>query len=519
VRRRRVIDDDRARTKPDEGFASLSVKLSHLRKSKIESFVLFVVTLLCLSVYSPERSTACPFNANRIAVQNNSRANLHGCRRRRRATRVRSVPASNAMTAFGKRKAIARETGETVMGFGIMSSAGRRVLVASVSAFLLVACAVLVSSGGMLTSLRRDALLQSPQPALASTLPAIQKEVSDSLKQTFKVDVLKLSKKIEESLKNLDSVNLKGVDKTKVAQVLAQAKKAESDVKGAQDIATRARIAAAKSDAFLADAEKSKKNALARSTAAAKAAAAATAAAKALKVKLDKAAADSQRLSKAAKDAHAAYTVAKKIADILKSKADSTHKQAVAAALASKSAAASAAATKKAAAAAATALAAATKDSAVKSKQLAALNASVKQARAARDAAAVAASKALAEAERTKSLNSAKLAAAQKAAKAAEADLKVKIAAAAVASRLLRVAGQTRSVQQSAAVRADDAFSKAKTVLNKLQLKAATSKAAAHAAEVESLKAARLANSALKTFLARKQSDLTWPGKKPVLSA
>ena len=396
-----------------------------------------------------------------------------------------------------------------------MLGVGRRALFASVSALLLVACTVFVVKGGMPGSLRSDVLLHAPQSPLA----AIRKEVSDSLKETFRDDVLKLSKKIEESLKHLDSVDLKGVDKTQVAQVLAKTKKAESDVKDAQDIATRARIAAAKSDVFLADAEKSKKDALARSTAAAKAAAAATAEAKALKIKLDKAAAESQRLSKAAKDAHSAYTVSKNIAGILKGKADATHKQAVAAAQAAKSAAAKAAATKKAAVAAAAALAAATKDSAAKSKNLEALNASVKKARAARDAAAVAAKKALADAESTKSLNSAKLAAAQKAAKAAEADLKAKIAAAAVASKLLRVAGQKRSVQQSAAVRADVAFSKAKSALKVLQLKAATSKAAAHAAEAESIKAAQLADKALKTLLARKQSNLTWPGKKPVLSS
>jgi len=388
---------------------------------------------------------------------------------------------------------------------------GQRTFFAGVSAVLLVACSLLVAAP-------RDALSNSDTSLAQATLPAIKEEVSKSLKDAFKADVVQLSKKIDDSLRSLDKVNLDHVDNSKVSQVFAKAKQAFSDVKEAKDIAIRAQIAAAKSDAFLQDALKSKTAALAQSSKAAKAAAEATAAANAVKAKLKGASAESERLSKASKQAHAAYLVSKNIADILKGKADAARKEALSAEQASKSAAVQAAAAKKAAAAAAAALTAVVKDHALKLKELDALNAAVKKAQAVRDTAAVAARTALAQVARTKSANSAKLSAAQKAAHAAEVDLKAKIKAAAVASKLLRDAGQARKSKQSAAIAAAAAFSKVEHDLKALQLHAAQSKAASLVAEANSAKAARDANAALKKFLARKQSALTWPGKKPVLA-
>jgi hypothetical protein len=399
-----------------------------------------------------------------------------------------------------------------VEGFlGMLLGAGHRAIFAGGSALLLVACALLVAAP-------RHPLSNSDSFLLQATLPAIKEEVSNSLKGAFKADVVELSKKIDDSLHSLDSINLKRVDNAQVSQIFAKAKQAFSDVKEAKDIALRAQIAAAKADAFLQDAEKSKKVAIATSSQAAKAAAEATAAVSAVKAKLKTASAESERLSKAARQAHAAYLVSKNIANILKGKADTANKQAVSAEQASKSAAAQAAAAKKAAAAAAAALAAAVKDHASKLKELDALNAAVKKAQAVRDAAAVAQRTALAQVAQTKSANSAKLSAAQKAAHAAEVDLQAKIKAAAVASKLLRIAGQTRKAKQSAAIAAAAAFSKVERDLKALQLHAAQSKAASLAAEANSVKAARDANAALKKFLARKQSALTWPGKKPILS-
>lgn len=393
---------------------------------------------------------------------------------------------------------------------GMLLGTGQRAIFASVSALLLVACALLVVAP-------RDPLSHRGTFLLQATLPAIKEEVSKSLKDAFKTDVVMLSKKIDGSLRSLDSINLNHVDSAQVSQIFAKAKKAFSDVQEAKDIAVRAQIAAAKADAFLIDAEKSKKAAIATSSMATKAAAEATKAASAVKAKLKSASAESERLSKAAREAHSAYLVSKNIASVLKGKADTANKLAVAAEQASKSAAAQAAAAKKAASAAAAALAAAVKDHALKLKELDALNAAVKKARAVRDAAAAAQRTALAQVAQTKSANSAKLSAAQKAAHTAEVDLKAKVKAAAVASRLLRIAGQTRKAKQSAAIAAAAAFSKVEHDLKSLQLHAAKSKAASLVAEANSVKAAREANAALKNYLARKQSSLTWPGKKPVL--
>jgi hypothetical protein len=386
-------------------------------------------------------------------------------------------------------------------------SIGHRALAAIVSALLVAACTVVITQGGG----RKVSLLQSADPV-------VQKDIQNLIKDAFKPDVVELSKKIDASLHALDSVNLKAVDASQASRVLAKANKAISDVKLARDIASHAQIAAAKSDVFLLNAEKSKKLAISRSSDATHAAAAATAAALALKSKLVKAQAESRRLSDSAKEAHSAYLASKSVADNMKSKAEAAHKQVVAAEQASETAAAQASAAKAKAALAAAALAKSSKDCAAKKKALDELNAAVLKARAVRDAAAVAAHKAAADAERVKSANSARLAAAQKAEHAAKADLYQKVAAAHVASNLLKVSGQIRRMKQSAAVAADVAFVKASDALKALQLKATKSLAASRDAQVASVKAAHAANDALKKFLARKQSSMLWPGKKPVLS-
>ena len=386
-------------------------------------------------------------------------------------------------------------------------SIGHRAVAAIVSALLVAACALVITQGGG----RRAYLLQSADLD-------VQKDIQNSIKDAFTPDVVGLSKKIDASLHALHSVNLAAVDASQVSRLSAKANKAVSDVKEAQDIATHAQIAAAKSDVFLLNAEKSKKHAILRSSDATHAAAAATAAAVALKNKFVKAAAESRRLSASAKEAHSAYLVSKSVADNMKSKAEAAHKQVVAAEAASQAAAVQASAAKAKAAQAAAALANSSKDCAAKKKALDELNAAVAKARAVGDAAAVAAHKAAADAERVKSANSARLSAAQKAYHAAKADLYAKVAAAHVASNLLKVSGQIRRMKQSAAVAADAAFVKASGALKAMQLKADKSLAASHDAQVASVTAAHAANDALKKFLARKQSSILWPGKKPVLS-
>ena len=353
---------------------------------------------------------------------------------------------------------------------------------------------------------------------LAGDLPAIRKEIRASLGDLSSDAVVKLSKKIEASLRDVQNADVKGISKNEVASALAKAQAAAKDAADSEDIANKARIAAAKSNAFLFDANKAKVAAVAKEQAASKAAAAATAAANSLKAKLAEATSASLLLGKKAQVAHAAYLEAKKVADLLKSKAAETAKASAASIAASKAAQLKAASAKESATLAAKALALSVKTLSEKQSKLKELNVVVDQARKARDVAAAAAAKALKEAEATKTLNSAKLAAAHKAAAAAEADLKAKIAAAAVASRSLRVAGASRLRKQKLAVAADAAFVAAKGKYKTLKEAAIKSSKAAAAAESESQKAAISAKSALKVYLARRQSDLTWPGKKPVIA-
>jgi hypothetical protein len=353
---------------------------------------------------------------------------------------------------------------------------------------------------------------------LAGDLPTIRKEIRASLGDLNSDTVVKLSKKIEASLREVKNVDVKGISQAEVASALAKAQAAAKDAADSQDIANKARIAAAKSNAFLFDANKAKVAALAKEQAASKAAAAATAAANALKAKLAEATSASVLLEKKAQVAHAAYLEAKKAADLLKKKAAETARASAASVAASKAAQVKAASAKEAASLAAKALALSVKNLSEKQSKLKELNIVVDQARKARDVAAAAAAKALKEAQATKTLNSAKLAAAHKAAVAAEADLKAKIAAAAVASRNLKVAGASRLKKQKLAVAADAAFVDAKGKFKALKEAADKSRKAAAAAESESLKAAISAKSALKLYLARRQSDLTWPGKKPVIA-
>ncbi len=353
---------------------------------------------------------------------------------------------------------------------------------------------------------------------LAGDLPAIRKEIRASLGDLNSDAVVKLSKKIEASLRDVQNADVKGISKHEVASALAKAQAAAKDAADSEDIANKARIAAAKSNAFLFDANKAKVAAVAKEQAASKAAAAATAAANSLKAKLAEATSTSLLLGKKAQVAHAAYLEAKKVADLLKSKAAETAKASAASIAASKAAQLKAASAKESATLAAKALDLSVKTLSEKQSKLKELNIVVDQARKARDVAAAAAAKALKEAEATKTLNSAKLAAAHKAAVAAEADLKAKIAAAAVASRSLRVAGASRLRKQKLAVAADAAFVAANGKFKTLKEAAIKSSKAAAAAESESQKAAMSAKSALKVYLARRQSDLTWPGKKPVIA-
>jgi hypothetical protein len=394
---------------------------------------------------------------------------------------------------------------------GNMRGDGRRVLLASVSGLLLLGTLLLVVLGG-------NGLSSSNNLELV-TLPGLKQDVDDALKDAFNPDVIKLSQHIDKSLHTLNNVNLNGVNSAKVLEIIAKAKKAFSQNSDAQDIAMRARIAAAKSDAFLMDAEQSQKIAFARSSDAAKAAATATAEANALRLKLKHASTQYEHSSDAAKQAHSAYLVSRNIAQILKSEADKAEKQSALAEKASAAAAANAVSAKATAAAAADALAVAIKDHSRKMKEHNALDAAFKHALSVRDAAAVAVHKASIAVQITSSSNSAKLHAAQDSAKAAEADLKIKIAAAAVASRELKIAGQIRRAKQSAAVVADAAFLKAQDALKASQSRADESKAAASAAAANSVKAARAAGDALKKLMALKQSELTWPGKKPALSS
>lgn len=353
---------------------------------------------------------------------------------------------------------------------------------------------------------------------LAGDLPTIRKEIRASLGDLNSDNVVKLSKKIEASLREVNDVDVKGISKAEVASALAKAQAAAKDAADSQDIANKARIAAAKSNAFLFDANKAKVAAVAKEQAASKAAAAAKAAANTLKAKLAEATSASVILEKKAQVAHAAYLEAKKAADLLKHKADETAKASAASIAASKAAQLKATAAKESANLAAKALALSAKNLSEKESKLKELNIVVDRARKARDVAAAAAAKALKEAQVTKTLNSAKLAAAHKAAVDAEADLKAKIAAAAVASRNLRVAGASRLQKQKLAVAADAAFVDAKGKFIALKVAADKSRKAAAAAESESLKAAISAKTALKVYLARRQSDLTWPGKKPVIA-
>jgi hypothetical protein len=353
---------------------------------------------------------------------------------------------------------------------------------------------------------------------LAGDLPAIRKEISASLADLNSDTVVKLSKKIEASLGKVQQLDVKGISKADVAAALAKAQAAAKEAAVSQDIANNARIAAAKSDAFLLDANKAKVDAVAKEQAASKAAAAATASASALKAKLAEATSTSLILAKNAQIAHASYLEAKKTAEFLKSKSSETAKASAAASAASKAAQLKAASAKESAKAATASLAASIKNLSEKDKKLKELNLVVEQARKARDVASAAAAKAMKEAQATKTLNSAKLAAAHKAAAAAEADLKAKIAAAAVASRNLRIAGSSRLRKQKLAVAADAAFVDAKSKFKALQEAATKSKKAAVSAESDSLKAAIAAKAALKVYLARRQSDLTWPGKKPLIA-
>ncbi len=351
--------------------------------------------------------------------------------------------------------------------------------------------------------------------ALAGDLPAIRKEVHASLGDLNNDAVVKLSKRIESSLGEVEKSDIKGITQADVAAALAKAQAAAKDATAAQDIAEKARIAAAKSDALLYDANKAKVDAVAKEQAASKAAAAASAADNDLKAKLAKATSESQLMSKKAEAAHALYLNAKKEAELMKAKAAETAKQSETATATSKAAQLKADSAKASAKLAASALAESVKALAEKEKGYNQLKVDVEQARKARDAAAAAAAKALKEAEATKTLNSAKLASAHKAAAAAEADLKAKIAAAAVASRDLRVAGALRLQKQKLAVAADAAFVEANGKFKLLQTTASKSKNAADSAQDESRKAAVTAKEALKVYLARQQSAITWPGKKP----
>jgi hypothetical protein len=164
-----------------------------------------------------------------------------------------------------------------------------------------------------------------------------------------------------------------------------------------------------------------------------------------------------------------------------------------------------AAASKKDALVASVSLAAAIKNQQAKSKEFSALESEVQLARARRDAAAITAHQVFVDAERTKTLNSAKVLSAQKAASVSEDELKVKIAAAAIASKNLKVAAETRSSKQNAAIVAVAAFEQSKAALKKCQLSAAQSEAAAHDAESLSDAAARVADEAIRTFMSRKQ--------------
>jgi trimeric autotransporter adhesin len=351
--------------------------------------------------------------------------------------------------------------------------------------------------------------------ALAGDLPAIRKEVHASLGDLNNDAVVKLSKRIESSLGEVEKSDIKGITQADVAAALAKAQAAAKDAAASQDIAEKARIAAAKSDALLYDANKAKVEAVAKEQAASKAAAAASAADNDLKAKLAKATSESQLMSKKADAAHALYLNAKKEAELMKAKAAETAKQSETATATSKAAQLKADSANASAKLAASALAESVKALAEKEKSYNQLKVDVEQARKARDAAAAAAAKALKEAEATKTLNSAKLASAHKAAAAAEADLKAKIAAAAVASRDLRVAGAVRLQKQKLAVAADAAFVEANGKFKLLQTTASKSKHAADSAQDESRKAAVSAKEALKVYLARQQSAITWPGKKP----
>ena len=376
------------------------------------------------------------------------------------------------------------------------------------------------SSKGSQKSASKAASSKVSQPsiddfALAGDLPAIRKEVHASLGDLNNDAVVKLSKRIESSLGEVEKSDIKGITTADVAAALAKAQAAAKDAAASQDIAERARIAAAKSDVLLSEANKAKVDAIAKEQTASKAAKAASAVEHDLKAKLAKATSESQALSKKADAAHALYLHAKKEAELMKAKAAETAKQSDAATAASKAAQLKADSANASAKLAASALAESVKALAAKEKSYNQLKVDVEQARKARDAAAAAAAKALKEAEATKTLNSAKLASAHKAAAAADADLKAKIAAAAVASRDLRVAGALRLQKQKLAVAADAAFVEANGKFKLLQTTASKSKHAADSAQDESRKAAITAKEALKVYLARQQSAITWPGKKP----
>jgi hypothetical protein len=353
---------------------------------------------------------------------------------------------------------------------------------------------------------------------LAGDLSAVRKEIHASLGNLNSDAVVKLSEKIEASLAEVDHLDIHGINKADVAAALAKANAAAKDAEVSQEIADQARIAAAKSEAFLLDAKNAKAAAIAREQEASKAAAAATVAANDLKAKLAEATSTSLLLQKKADVAHAAYLAAEKSAESLKRKAAATAKESASAVQESKAAELNAESAKHSAKLASDSLAAAVQNLAKKDKELKELEHVVEDARKARDAAAAAAAQALKEAETTKTLNSAKLAAAHNAAVAAEADLKAKVAAAAVASRDLRVAGAFREQKQKLALAADADFVDAERKFKNLQHAAELSKKAADRAESESHAAAVAAAAALKAYLARQQSDITWPGKKPVLS-
>ncbi len=316
----------------------------------------------------------------------------------------------------------------------------------------------------------------------------------------------------------VEKSNIKGITEVDVAAALVKAQAAAKDAAISQDIAEKALIAAARSDALLYDANKVEVDAAAKDKAASKAAEAASSADNVLKAKLAKAASESQLLSKKADTAHSFYLRAKNEAEIMKSKASETAKMLDAATVTSKAAQLKADSANAFAKLAASSLAESVQALAEKENKYHQLKIDIEHARKARDAAAAAVAKALKGAKATKTLNSAELASAHKAAAAAEAYLKAMVAAAAIASHDLRVADALRLQKQKLALAADAAFEDANGKLKLLQMNASKTRSAAVSALNESRKAATAAMVALKVYLARQQSAITWPGKKPEIA-